>query len=95
MRTRQRSFAARAGAPVALALALAGCSMLTLTDPYGNQYGDWYNPGANYRWQMTTCEQAIDDAKVANAERKGFMRCCMWRHGVPIDDARSCAAATG
>jgi hypothetical protein len=75
-----------------LALALSACSMFVLTDPYGNTYGDWYNPGSNYRWQLTTCEQAIDDHKVPNAARKGFMRCCMWQHGVPIGDAQSCGA---
>ncbi len=84
-----------AGAGLGLALALAGCSMFTLTDPYGNRYGDWYNPGANYRYQLVTCEQEIDDQKVPNADRKHFMRCCMWRHGVPIGDAQSCGAATG
>ena len=73
-------------------LALARVQPVTLTDPYGNQYGGWYNHGANYRWQMTTCEQAIDDQAVPNAERKLFMRCCMWRHGVPIDDAQTCSA---
>jgi hypothetical protein len=78
-----------------LALALAGCGLTALTDPYGNVYGDWYNHGANYRWQMTTCEQAIDDQAVPNGERKHFMRCCMWRHGVPIDDAQTCTAAVG
>ncbi|HXQ52770.1 MAG TPA: hypothetical protein VN802_16875 [Stellaceae bacterium] len=75
-----------------LALALGACSVVTLTDPYGNQYGGWYNHGANYRWQMTTCEQAIDDQAVPNAERKHFMRCCMWRNGVPIEDAQTCSA---
>jgi hypothetical protein len=78
-----------------LALALGGCGVATLTDPYGNQYGDWYNHGGGYRYQLATCEQEIDDRAVANAERKHFMRCCMWRHGVPIDDAASCGAAAG
>jgi hypothetical protein len=72
-------------------LALSACSLVTLTDPYGNRYGDYYNHGANYRWQMTTCEQEIVDDSVPNAGRKQFMRCCMWRHGVPIDDAGSCS----
>jgi hypothetical protein len=90
MRARWRHLAA-----ACLALALAGCSLFVLTDPYGNRYGDWYNPGADYRYQLAACEQAIDDQKVPNAERKHFMRCCMWRHGVPIDDAQSCGAAKG
>ena len=85
----------RVAAAFVLALSLAACGVFALTDPYGNQYGDWYNRGANYRWQLTTCEQAIDDEVVPNAERKHFMRCCMWRHGVPIDDSGSCSAAAG
>jgi hypothetical protein len=72
---------------------LTACGIATLTDPYGNRYGGWYNHGANYRWQMTTCEQEIVDTAVPNADRKHFMRCCMWRHGVPIDDSQSCSAA--
>ena len=82
----------RAGAAV-LALALAACGVAVLTDPYGNRYGGWYNHGADYRWQMTTCEQEIVDGAVPNGDRKHFMRCCMWRHGVPIDDAQTCSAA--
>jgi hypothetical protein len=82
----------RVGGALAAMFVLAACSLVTLTDPYGNRYGDWYNHGANYRWQMTTCEQAIVDAAVPNAGRKQFMRCCMWRHGVPIEDAQSCSA---
>jgi hypothetical protein len=84
----------RAVAPAVVFL-LAACGAFALTDPYGNHYGDWYNRGADYRWQLTTCEQEIVDGAVRNAERKHFMRCCMWRHGVPIDDAQSCAAAAG
>ena len=79
----------------AFALVLAACSMVTLTDPYGNRYGGWYNHGADYRWQLTTCEQEIADRDVANADRKHYMRCCMWRHGVPIGDPQSCSAAAG
>jgi hypothetical protein len=82
-------------AAAACCVALAGCSLYVLTDPYGNQYGGWYNPGANDRYQLVTCEHEIDEQKVPDAGRKDFMRCCMWRHGVPIDDARSCGAATG
>lgn len=67
---------------------------MALTDPYGNIYGGWYNPGQDYRWQLTTCEQAIDDERVPNTDRKTFMRCCMWRHGVPIDDPQTCGTAT-
>jgi hypothetical protein len=87
----------RAGGALApaFALLLAACNALVLTDPYGNQYGGFYNHGADYRWQLTTCEQEIVDGAVPNADRKHFMRCCMWRHGVPIDDAQSCSAAAG
>ena len=76
-------------------LLLGGCSMVQLTDPYGNVYGDWYNHGQQYRWQLATCEQAIDDRHVPDPQRKEFMRCCMWRHGVPIDDAAQCKAEIG
>jgi hypothetical protein len=86
---------ARTAAGAALVLALAGCSLYVLTDPYGNTYGDYYNPGGNYRYQLGLCEQAIDDQKVPNADRKHFMSCCMWRNGVPIDNAASCGPATG
>jgi hypothetical protein len=75
-----------------LILLLASCSLVQLTDPYGNVYGDWYDHGNQYRWQLTTCEQEIDTRGVPNAGRPLFMRCCMWRHGVPIDDAGSCGA---
>ena len=74
---------------------LAGCSAVTLTDPYGNAYGDWWNHGDAYRWQLTTCEQEIDDRAVPNDGRKQFMRCCMWRHGVPIGDSGACGPAAG
>lgn len=75
-------------------LAAAACSMVVLTDPYGNSYGDWYNPGANYRYQLATCEQAIDTQNVPNADRKRYMRCCMWRHGVPVEGGGSVCGAT-
>ncbi len=80
---------------LAAALVVGGCSLVQLTDPYGNVYGDWYNHGAQYRFQLDTCEHEIDDRNVPDPQRKNFMRCCMWRHGVPIDDAASCTAASG
>jgi hypothetical protein len=95
---RGKTWRARAwSAPAALLLAgvLAACGMFTLTDPYGNSYGGLYEPGAGYRWQLATCEQAIDDRHVPNAGRKDFMRCCMWRHGVPVEDAQSCGPNEG
>ena len=92
---RSTSRSSRASTIFLLMLMLAACSAITLTDPYGNRYGDWYNHGADYRWQMVACEQEIVDRAIANAERKHFMRCCMWHHGVPIDDQQSCSAAAG
>ncbi|HUB95949.1 MAG TPA: hypothetical protein VL993_08535 [Stellaceae bacterium] len=83
----------RWGLPLCLALLLSGCaSQFGLADPYGNLYGNYYNHGADYRWQMLTCEQAIDDQSVPDARRKQFMRCCMGAHGVPIPDLASCPA---
>lgn len=76
----------------ALAVLVAGCSLVQIRDPYGNVYGDWYNHGAQYRYQLGLCEHEIDDRNVPDPARKTFMRCCMWRHGVPIDDAQSCSA---
>jgi hypothetical protein len=73
-------------------LALAGCSYVRLADPYGNVYGDFYNPGSTYRWQMLACEQAVDDQAVPNPQRKAFLRCCMGAHGVPVHDLASCPA---
>jgi hypothetical protein len=85
-----------AGALAASAtFALAACGMFVLTDPYGNSYGGWYDHGEQYRYQLVACEQAIDDEHVPNAKRKHFMRCCMWRHGVPIDDPETCGANEG
>jgi hypothetical protein len=92
---RNKSGSSRAATLLALPLMLAACSLITLTDPYGNTYGDWYNHGTDYRWQLTMCEQAIVDGAVPNADRKRFMRCCMWRHGVPIDDPGSCSTGLG
>ena len=76
-----------------LAPVLVGCSLVTITDPYGNRYGDYYNLGDQYIWQLSTCEQEMAAQPVPPHQRKLAMRCCMWRHGVPIDDAASCAAA--
>jgi hypothetical protein len=75
-----------------LAFVVGGCGLVQLADPYGNVYGDWYNHGQQYRAQLATCEHEIDQRGVPDPRRKGFMRCCMWRHGVPIDDAGACAA---
>ena len=95
MSRRKRRRAWCAPALLLLLPALAACGAFALTDPYGNRYGGLYNPGEDYRWQLALCEQAIDDRAVPNAERKHFMRCCMWRHGVPIDDSQSCGVNEG
>jgi hypothetical protein len=77
---------------VVFALFLGGCSYFQLVDPYGNVYGDFYNPGSTYRWQMLACEQAIDTDAVPGAQRRNFMHCCMGAHGVPIPDLAACPA---
>ena len=73
--------------------ALGACSLVTVADRYGNRYGDWYNHGDQYRWQLTACEDDLNGRNVPAPERKLAMRCCMWLHGVPIDDPGSCGAA--
>ena len=85
-------------------LCLAACSLVTLTDPYGNRYGDWYNHGANYRWQMTTCEQEIVDTLGAQrraqalhallhvAPRRADRRCAELLGGLTAPCVRDCAA---
>ena len=75
-----------------LPLALACCSLVTTADRYGNTYGDWYNHGSQYGWQLSLCENTLDAQHVVPQDRKLAMRCCMWRHGVPIDDPQSCGA---
>ncbi len=72
--------------------ALAGCSFTTVADRYGNEYGDWYNPGGNFAWQLQLCEQQMDARNIAPMSRKAAMRCCMRDHGVPVDNAENCRA---
>lgn len=82
--------------PLLLLLPLiAGCSLVTISDPYGNLYGNWYNHGGQYTWQLSTCEAQMKTQAVPPMERKHAMRCCMWGHGVPVTDPQSCGAATG
>lgn len=79
---------------VMLALALSACAPpIVITDRYGNQYGSWYNPGENYRYQLGLCDREMAESSVPPYLRKLHMRCCMWRHGVPISDPDACAAA--
>jgi hypothetical protein len=73
-----------------LSLLLVGCGVAAITDRYGNPYGDWYNPGSNYRWQLDACEQQMAQQSIPDLQRRRAMRCCMRDHGVPIDDPEKC-----
>ena len=74
------------------AVALAACSFVTIADRYGNEYGDWYNPGGDFTWQLRVCEQQMETENVPAMGRKAGMRCCMRDHGVPVDNAQGCSA---
>lgn len=74
------------------AMALGACSFVTIADRYGNEYGDWYNPGANFTWQLGVCERQMDAQNVPPMSRKAAMRCCMRDHGVPVNSAVGCTA---
>jgi hypothetical protein len=74
------------------ALALQGCGVFTLYDDYGNGYGGFFDYGSQYRWQLAACESELAARAVPVLERKRYMQCCMWRHGVPIDDSQGCEA---
>ncbi|HEX7969861.1 MAG TPA: hypothetical protein VF502_16675 [Stellaceae bacterium] len=73
-----------------LALVLGACSMFAIADRYGNQYGDWYNPGEGYRWQFDACDRQVEQQNLPPTARKLAMRCCMRDHGVPIGDPQDC-----
>jgi hypothetical protein len=75
---------------VFVTLVLAACGIAVISDRYGNQYGDWYNPGGDYRWQLDACEHQVEAQNIPLAERKLAMRCCMYAHGVPIGDPQDC-----
>jgi len=72
------------------ALALAGCALVTISDPYGNRYGDWYNHGDQYRWQLDLCERRMVSEDIPPFKRKAAMRCCMAENGVPVDVPARC-----
>jgi hypothetical protein len=72
------------------ALVLAACSVAAISDRYGNQYGDWYNPGSGFRWQLDLCEHQVEAQGAPLPERKLAMRCCMYWHGVPVDGTQNC-----
>ena len=74
------------------AAALSACSFTTIADRYGNEYGDWYNPGGDFTWQLDLCERQMEADNVPPMSRKAAMRCCMHDHGVPVDNAQSCTA---
>ena len=79
-------------AVLATALALQGCNVVQISDRYGNTYGGFYDHGGQYAWQLETCDREIAAATLADPQKKRAMECCMWRHGVPIDDATACVA---
>ena len=80
-------------AHVMMALVVVGCSAVSISDRYGNEYGDWYNPGSGYRWQLDLCEHQIQTGTAgASLDRRLAMRCCMQAHGVPIADPHECRA---
>ncbi|HWI27813.1 MAG TPA: hypothetical protein VN668_12640 [Stellaceae bacterium] len=74
------------------AAALAACSFTTIADRYGNLYGDWYNPGGHFAWQLDLCEQQMEQQNIPLMQRKASMRCCMRDHGVPVDNVQGCSA---
>jgi hypothetical protein len=72
---------------------LGACSFTTAADRYGNEYGDWYNPGGRYSWQLGLCERQMDEQNIPAMQRKAAMRCCMHDHGVPVDAEANCSAS--
>lgn len=73
-------------------LALQGCSWVTIKDQYGTTYGGFFDFGNQYSWQLAACQDDPGLAKAAPGIRPRWMQCCMWRHGVPVDDSNGCAA---
>ena len=78
--------------PVLGCLTLQGCGLFELDDSYGNTYGGFFNYGNQYQWQLATCQNEIAANAVVAALRQRYMQCCMWRHGVPIDNSNGCEA---
>ena len=77
---------------VFVAIVLGACGIAAVSDRYGNRYGGWYDPGNNYRWQLDLCETQMEQRSVPPLARPLAMRCCMFGHGVPIDDPQDCRA---
>ncbi len=74
------------------AVVLQACGVFSVSDRYGNAYGGFYDYGNKYQWQLATCEKEIAAAAIPEGVKKRAMECCMWRHGVPIDDSKGCEA---
>ena len=74
------------------ALSLQACGLFSISDSYGNRYGGFYDYGNRYVWQLDTCEREMRVSTIPAAAKKRAMQCCMWRHGVPIDDPKGCEA---
>jgi hypothetical protein len=77
---------------VLVVMALGACSFVSIADRYGNQYGDWYNPGGNFTWQLDLCQKQMETQSVPAMDRKLAMRCCMRDHGVPVNSSVGCSA---
>ena len=78
--------------PIAILLFLTGCSLFQISEEYGNTYGGLTEFGNQYTWQLSTCEADPGLVEAPSGDRKRWMQCCMWRHGVPLDDSNGCAA---
>jgi hypothetical protein len=75
-----------------LAVVLQGCGYFSVSDSYGNTYGGFFDYGNKYLWQMATCEADPGLVEAPASDRQRWMQCCMWRHGVPVEDPNGCAA---
>ncbi len=76
---------------LAAALLLSGCGLFAASDQYGNRYGGIFDFGNQYGWQLAACDSEMAANPVPVPERKRAMECCMWRHGVPIDNPAGCS----
>jgi hypothetical protein len=74
------------------ALALQGCGTYSIDDHYGQKYGSMFDVGTQYSWQMKICENDLVAGHVGDDIGPRWMRCCMWRHGVPIESSTGCEA---
>ena len=74
------------------AFTLQACALFTLSDAYGNHYGGFSDYGNRYTWQLATCEKEMAVSTIPETAKKRAMQCCMWRHGVPIDNSKGCEA---